>query len=77
MEHVFIDKSEPYYICAKTPPGKRPQLIFYGNKNTLICCMAWRCWNWAMTAPKRKRNGTFYHISVDVWAELCSDFSKL
>lgn len=31
--------------------------------------MIWRCWNWAITVSKRKCNGKFYHVYVELRAE--------
>lgn len=61
--HISIDKIRAtLYLCSRGR-ALRPRLEnalhspFYHNKNTLICCMILRCWNWIMTDSKRKRNG--------------------
>lgn len=61
-------------MTVTTPPGKRPPVTFYGNKNALIYCRICRCWNWAMIVSKRKHNSKMFYFSVEVWAECIKTF---
>lgn len=57
--------------------GKRHPSTFYGNKNALICCMIWKCWNWAIyiyIIYRYRYKSKFDNISVKgVGVLFCSD----